>query len=184
VKVKNISLETTSEAFSAYSGQIFLEGLWSSLKMDKKFKFALPRKKRKKGLAQVHKLKSLVFSFALGGDSLSDVDDFNQDKLFREIIGGTSSSTSMGDFLRSFGQRHVEKLQEALIESAFELRQALYGEDKDFILTMDSTDHEHYAKKMEGLAYNYKNRWCLDSQNAYDRKSSKPYVPPLNFFMH
>jgi hypothetical protein len=34
---------------------------------------------------------------------------------------------------------------------------------------MDSTPHEHFAKKMEGMSYNYKDMWCLDSQNAFDQ---------------
>jgi len=167
--MKNISIETTSEVFSAYSGQFFLNQLWKSLKLEKKFKSVLPRKKKKKGLEQINKLKALVLSFAVGNDSLSDLDSLNRDKLFQEIIEGNCSSTSMGDFLRSFDNRHIERFQEALIEFAIELRFALYPGDRKFILAMDSTPHKHFGKKMEGLAFNYKNFWCLDSQNAYDQ---------------
>ena len=66
MSIKNISIEATSEAFSAYSGIFLLNDLWKSLKLGKKFKSALPRKKRKMGLEQVNKLKALVFSFAVG----------------------------------------------------------------------------------------------------------------------
>jgi hypothetical protein len=34
---------------------------------------------------------------------------------------------------------------------------------------MDSTPHEHYSNLMEGMAWNYKNMWCLDSRNGYDQ---------------
>lgn len=166
---KNIAIEQTSEVFSANSGIFLLNQLWSSLRLEKKFKHLLPRKKNKKGILQVNKLKTLIFSFALGNDSLSDLDSLRDDRLFKEAIGGEISSTSMGDFLRSFGNRHVERLQDALIETVIELRLTLFPEDRKFIITMDSTPHEHYAKKMEGLAWNYKNMWCLDSQNAYDQ---------------
>lgn len=166
---KNISIEATSEVFSTNSGIFLLNQLWKSLRLAKKFKSVLPRKKRKRGLKQVDKLKALVFSFALGNDSLSDLDKLNEDDLFKSLIGGNCSSTSMGDFLRSFGPRQVEKFQEVMMESVIELRLAIFSEDKKFVLTMDSTPHEHYAKKMEGLAWNYKDMWCLDSQNAYDQ---------------
>lgn len=166
---KSISIEGRSEVYTPHSGLFILDKIWKSLRLDKTFKTVLPRKKRKRGLGQIDKLKGLVFSFAIGNDSLSDLDHLNGDQLFRELIGGNSSSTSMGDFLRSFGNRHVERFQERLIEAVLELRLALYPEDKKFILTMDSTPHEHYAKKMEGLAWNYKNKWCLDSQNIYDQ---------------
>jgi len=169
MKFKNISIETTNEVFCANSGQIILERLWKSLRLGKKLKSSLPRKKKSRGLEQIKKLKALVFSFALGNDCLSDLDVLNGDKLFQELIGGNCSSTSMGDFLRSFGNRHLERLQEAIMELVIELRLALKPEDTRFILTMDSTSHEHYAKKMEGLAWNYKDMWCLDSQNTYDQ---------------
>ncbi len=169
MSIKSISLEATSEVFSAHSGQKILNDLWKSLKLDNKFKFCLPRKKRNKGLTQINKFKALVFSFAVGNDCLADIDTLNRDKLFRELIGGTASSSCMGDFLRKFDKRHIERLQEALVEATLELRLAMFPEDKKFVLTMDSTPHEHYAKKMEGLAWNYKDMWCLDSQNAYDQ---------------
>jgi len=169
MNLKSISLETTSEVFSSHSGLFIFNQLWKSLKLGKKLGSVLPRKKKSRGLKQVEKLKALVFSFVVGNDCLSDLDVVNRDKLFRELIGGNCSSTSMGDFLRSFGNRHLERLQEAIIESVVELRLTLKPEDQKFVLTMDSTPHEHYAKKMEGLAWNYKNMWCLDSQNCYDQ---------------
>ncbi len=166
---KNIAIESTSEVFSSNSGIFLLNHLWASLRLEKKFKHLLPRKKRKRGISQVNKLKALIFSFAVGNDSLSDLDDLREDKVYQVAVDGVISSTSMGDFLRSFGNRHVERLQDALIESVIELRLALFPHDNKFIITMDSTPHEHYAKKMEGLAWNYKDMWCLDSQNAYDQ---------------
>lgn len=166
---KSISIEQTSEAFSSKSGIFLLDKYWKALRLNRKFKNLLPRKKKNRGLEQVSKLKALVFSFAVGNDSLSDLDNLNQDKIFKEVLGGNCSSTCMGDFLRSFGNRHVERFQKAMIESVIELRMALFPNNKEFIITMDSAPHEHYAKKMEGLSWNYKNLWCLDSQNAYDQ---------------
>jgi hypothetical protein len=35
-------------------------------------------------------------------------------------------------------------------------------------LSIDSTAHVQHGSKMEGLAYNYKDQWCLDSQVIFD----------------
>lgn len=40
---------------------------------------------------------------------------------------------------------------------------------KKLIIDIDSTPHVQHAEQMEGLAYNYKNEWCLDSQISYDQ---------------
>jgi hypothetical protein len=127
--------------------------------MGKKIKKLLPKKKKNRGAEQVNKVKALFFSFALGNDCLSDLDDLRKDSLFGEIIKGGVASRTIGDFLRSFGRRDEELLQKFLLEFAFELRMILFPQDKKFILSMDSTPHEHYSKKMEGLGFNYKNLW-------------------------
>lgn len=165
---KTISIEPTSQTFSSHSGLFLFEELWKRLKLDKKLKSKMPRKKKNIGPTQLDKFKSLLYSFIIGNDCLSDIDNSNKDLLFAELTGKVASRTQ-GDFLKSFGNRHAEKLQEFLIELTFELRSLMFHDEKKFILSMDSTPHEHYGKKMEGMAWNYKNMWCLDSQNAYDQ---------------
>ena len=165
---KTIRIESTSQTFSAHSGLFLFEELWKQLKFDKKVKFLLPRKKKNRGPSQLDKFKSTLYSFAVGNDCLSDIDTSNKDILFSELTGGAASRT-ISDFLSSFGNEHAKKLQHFLIDFAFELRQKMFASEKKFILSMDATPHEHYGKKMEGMAYNYKNMWCLDSQNAYDQ---------------
>lgn len=166
---KSISIESTSQTFTSYSGLIFFEEMWKSLKLDKKLKSRLPRVKRKsKRVTQVNKFKSLLYSFLVGNDCLADINTSNKDVLFAELTGRVAARTQ-SDFLKCFGKRHVEKLQEFLVELTFDLRQMMFSENKKFILTMDSTPHEHYGKKMEGMEWNYKSMWCLDSQNAYDQ---------------
>ncbi len=166
---KNIALESTTKVLTNNAGQFLLNQLWGYLDVEKKIKKLLPRKKRSRGAAHVQKIKSLLFSFALGGDCLSDLDDIRTDKLFCELTIGGVASRAMGDFLRSFGRRHIERLQNYLLEMALDLRLALHPDDKKFILTMDSTPHEQCGQQMQGVAHNHKNMWCLDSQNAFDQ---------------
>ena len=168
MKHQNISIESTTQTFSAHSGLFLLDRIFKELQMKKRIKKALPPKKKNKAPSQVCKFKALLFSFAIGGDSLSDIDTYKKDILFSELTESCAART-VGDFLKSFAPRHAELLQELLIELAYELRCKFYPEDKKCIISMDATPHEHYSKKMEGMAWNYKNMWCLDSQNAYDQ---------------
>jgi hypothetical protein len=49
--------------------------------------------------------------------------------------------------------------------------QALYPQQlggRPLHLSIDSAPHEQCGKKMEGLDWNYKNMWCLDSQSIFD----------------
>jgi len=74
------------------------------------------------------------------------LDTLRKDVLFSELTQGGVAARTMGDFLKSFGNRHLEIFQELIVEISFELRLKFFPENKKFILAMDSTPHEHYAK--------------------------------------
>jgi hypothetical protein len=42
------------------------------------------------------------------------------------------------------------------------------AKDKPLVIDIDSTSHVQHGSKMEGLAWNYKKEWCLDSIIAFD----------------
>lgn len=54
-------------------------------------------------------------------------------------------------------------------DHAFRIRKALAQEGQDFVLDLDSTDHEQHARQMEGLGFNYANVWGLSSLQAFDQ---------------
>jgi hypothetical protein len=164
----NIVLEPTTEVFSSNAGLLLMERLWGGLSLEKRIRKLLPRKHRDRWPRQINKIKSLLFSFALGNDCLSDLDQVRKDAVCRELTSGGVAARTMGDFLRNFGNRHVDRLQDFLVEMALQLRMSL-SQEKKFILTMDSTPHEHYSRKMQGLDFNHNNYWCIDSQNAFDQ---------------
>lgn len=168
MKSKDIALETTNKELSSNAGLILFNKIFEELNLPKRLSRILPKKKRNRGPDQINKFKALLFSFAAGSDSISDLDHLNNDKLFLKLTDGGVASRTMGDFLRSLRPRKIELLQDLLIDMAFALRQSIHN-DNNFILSMDATPHEHFGKKMEGLDWNYKSYWCLDSQNAYDQ---------------
>lgn len=69
-----------------------------------------------------------------------------------------------------FKLKHIEKLQSFLPKIAYELRSKMFPSESKIIITMDATPHEQWGQYMEGVEYNYDNRWCLSSQNAFDEK--------------
>lgn len=153
---------------SCHSGLILFDQLWDQLNLRNRIRRLLPSKRRNRGQKQIDKFKSILFSFASGNDCISDLDDAWEDTLFRKLTGGGTPSRTAGDFLAGFHRRQIEKIQEVLLETTFLLRMAMY-EEKKFILSMDSTPHKQYGKKMEKLGLNYKGIWGFDSQNAYDQ---------------
>ncbi len=165
---QSISLDSTNKVMSCHSGLILFDQLWDHLNLKNRIRRLLPKKKRNRGLKQIDKFKSILFSFASGNDCISDLDDLLEDSLFRGLTGGGTHSRTAGDFLFGFHNRQIEKIQEVLLETTFLLRMAMH-EEKKFILSMDSTPHKQCGKKMEKLGLNYKGIWGFDSQNAYDQ---------------
>jgi len=168
MKLKNISLGTTTKVLSSHFGIILFENLWSQLNLDKLLRRLLPKKKNKRGLTQLDKVKGLLFNFALDNDCLDDHEELKNDFLFKLLVGGELPARTAGDFLAKFHKRQIEKIQDVLLDIAVTLRTSMWKDPK-FILSMDSTPHKQCGKKMEKLAENYKGIWGFDSQNACDQ---------------
>jgi len=169
VKVKNISIESINKDFSSFGGIKIYDLLYNLLKTREQTNSLLPEKKLNSGISQEDKFKTLIFKFICGGDCLDDLDWLKLDTLFKNVTSGGIASTTAGDFLRSFSTRSIEQLEEQLTLLALKQRQILFPEDKVFELAIDSTPHIQTGLKMEGLQYDYKNNWGLNSLNAYDQ---------------
>ena len=169
MKLNPIVLEKTNKALSANAGLIFLSSLIEQLDLETKLSNFLPIKKKERGITSFTKFKSGLLSFAAGSDCLDDFNELREEALYKELCFGGISSRAMGDFLRSFSSISLENLSAELSDIALNLRLRTHPDELDFILTMDSTPHEQTGQKMEGVKWNYKNLWCLDSQNAYDQ---------------
>lgn len=164
MSVKNISIETTNKALSANGGLIFFNDLINKLEFEEKLKDILPKIGRK----QFIKFKSLLLGFVAGLDCLDDISKLREDKLFNELTDGACADSTLGDFLRSFSSRQIEKLNDLLIETSLKIRSVLFPEDPFVIYSSDSTPNVQSGKKMEGVDWNYKNLWCLDTLGVYD----------------
>ena len=118
---------------------------------------------------------TLISSFIYGHDCLDDLEWFRKDPYLKESLDGkVSAPRTMGDFLRDFDDEHIEKLNLFLVQMQRTYRKCFNTmlepryRSQVLVQDIDSTDHEQSGDEMEGLAWNYKGHWCLDSQVAYD----------------
>jgi len=166
---KNIVIEGTRKDFSAHGGLPLLDELWNKLDLSNKLRRHMPKKKRSVGLKQIAKFKGLVYLLAMGNDCINDLEGLRCDNIFTGLLGQDFPARTASDFLSSFHKRQLEKIQNTLLELAFKIRSSISRGDPNLIISMDSTPHKQYGKKMEGVAMNYKGILGYDSQNAYDQ---------------
>jgi hypothetical protein len=98
---------------------------------------------------------------------LDDLEEFDGDPGLEDKLDGLPSARAMGDWLRDFSEEHLTGLNAYLTRQALGARKSL-GNTSPVVIDMDSTAHEQAGKQMEGLAFNYDGKWCLDSLVAYD----------------
>ena len=115
-------------------------------------------------------------SFCYGHDCLADLEQFRKDPSLAEIMQGeTVAPRTMGDFLRDYELGNLHRANIFLHTQAksyrVQLEKMLKKQFKPALaphLSIDSTSHIQHGKKMEGLDFNYKDEWCLDSQVIFD----------------
>lgn len=114
-------------------------------------------------------------SFLYGHDCIDDIIEFKTDPFLKAVFRDeTVLPRTMGNFLRDFSLNNINSLNRFLAFQAklnrdhmSELHSKSLGE-RPLHLSIDSTPHEQCGKKMQGLAYNYKDMWCLDSQSIFN----------------
>lgn len=117
-----------------------------------------------------------ISSFLYGHDSLDDLEEFQDDPALEAIMRGeTVAPRTMGDFLRDFEDQHLASLNFYLAQMSYRIRRQmgsvlpeLHKPSEAPHLSIDSTSHEQCGQKMEGVAWNYENKWCLNSQVIFD----------------
>lgn len=110
-----------------------------------------------------------------GVDSLSSLRRVREDPYLEELFEDeVAAIRTLGDFLEDFEAEHLERLDlflNTMAKSIHEHLSLVLPEEfkpKNFIVDIDSTHHVHYGDEIEGLAYNYKGEWCLESHTAFD----------------
>ena len=171
-----LPLLPTKQRLTSASGLGTLIEAFDSSKLKEPFSNSLPERTshRSKGSYRLGLIQ--LASFMHGHECLADLEEFREDPSLKEVMRGeTAAPRTMGDFLRDFEVENLSSLNRFLPIQArsyrVQLERMLKKEFKPKLsphLSIDSTPHVQSGKKMEGLAYNYKDQWCLDSQVIFD----------------
>ena len=109
-----------------------------------------------------------ALGFIAGNEHLDNWLVSNENAVIQALQNRTYGPKSLGDFLRQFTGEQVLELRRLMIELSFEIRSRLGMDSNRFILDIDSSSHEQYGQRMEGVEYCYKKFLALDSITAYD----------------
>lgn len=171
-----LPLEVTEERLTSASGLGTLIELFDQTPLAKEFAECLPKRLSNKSQGSYALGLQLLASLVYGHDCLDDLEEFEDDpKLQKIFIDGIVAPRTMGDFLYDFEDEHIEKLRNFLGKMSRYVRKQYQGllpmemKPQDAIeMKQDSTSHVQSGEKIEGVAMNYKEEWCLDSLEAYD----------------
>lgn len=166
-----ISIESTSNQMSAYGGLHFFSELLDSVNLKRMIHDYLPIHLRKHSDHETsyEKVRSMVLAFIAGADSFCAQERLAEDPGYLALCPKASADTTYQNFLRKFTQKDARFLNERLTDLSLKLRRALFDKEQNFILDIDSTIHQQYAKKMENVGYAYNGVWGLDSLQAFDQ---------------
>jgi hypothetical protein len=168
--IKDIEIETTRKDLTHLSGLYFFKDLISQLNLENRLGAILPQMKRRSASPAKTKFITGVLGFISGAECIDDFSNLRDDYFFSELTNGAITPSTMKNFLGSFRLKYYQRLQDFLPKIAGELRKKLYPYDDRITITMDATPHEQYGQYMEGVEWDYKDRWCYSSQNAFDEK--------------
>ncbi len=166
-KPREFLYEFTQEELTSSAGLGPLIDLFCASPQFAVFRECLPKRCSNASFNTEQFALSLLSGFWYGHDCLDDLEDFEKDPSVEEKLEDLPSARAVGDWLRDFGPEHFEKLNQFLTRQALSCRRQL-APDTALTLDMDSTAHEQSGQKMEGLAFNYEGKWCLDSLVSFD----------------
>ena len=174
--LNKIKIELSKEKLTAAAGLGTVVEIFDQSGFAKAFTECLPKRVSHRSQGEYKLALNLICGFIHGFDCLDDYDDFKGDEAIKALFGeGTPKARTLGDFLRDFDDEHLEKLSNFLSSmswgmlASLEKNQPEEYKPGEVSLDIDSTDHVQHGNEMEGLEWNYKNHWCLDSQVVFDQ---------------
>jgi len=165
-KPRIIEIEYTEEKLTAAAGIDPLVDLFVESPQFEELKKCLPKRVSNASYETAHLALTFIAGFLRGADSLDDLERIGTDALMEAKFGSMPSARALGDYLRDFSAENLSELNTLLHKQAHSCRKKLTNNAP--VIDIDSTSHVQSGEKIEGVAYNYKNEWCLDSLSAFD----------------
>ena len=166
-KVRAMKYEGCDDGYSPAGGAPALLDLITGSSFYRQLTNCIPERKSNYSYKPIQFGLTLIAGFLKGYDCLDDLDQLQFDVAIDEKLKEIPSSRAMGEFLRDFNRDELDSFNHVLTDQSLEIREQL-TKDEPLVIDIDSTSHVQRGKKIEGLAFNYKNEWCLDSLVAFD----------------
>jgi hypothetical protein len=165
---KTIIYEPTDEKLTASAGLGPLIDAFMASPEFAEFKACLPERVGNSSYSSEHLAMILLCGFWYGHDCLDDLEEFEKDPSVEDKLGGLASSKTMGNYLRDFDENHITRLRQFLTRQAFHYRTRINGAQASITFDQDSTFHEQYGTKMEGVVMSRYGVVGLDSLHTFD----------------
>ena len=173
-RLKKIKVVPTDFKLTAASGLGTVLEIFDASPLAKAFKKCLPERVSHRSAGSYYLGLMVIAGHIHGVDALSDLARIKEDPYLEKLFDDEVAAVrTVGDFLRDFEAEHIEKLNSFLNQMSRSLflnlqaNQPDQHKPKNLIIDMDSTYHEHFGEQIEGLAWNYKHEWSLETQVAF-----------------
>jgi hypothetical protein len=174
--LQKLKLIPTNEKLTAAAGLGTLIEIFDQSGLKQEFIKCLPERKSPRSQGSYRMALNMIAGFIHGFDSLDDFDDFDKEEGIKALFGeGSPKGRTLGDFLRDFDDEHLARLNQFLSKQSYSMMRSLQNnlpeeyQPKNLVLDIDSTSHVQSGNKIEGVAWNYKSEWCLDTQEIFNQ---------------
>jgi hypothetical protein len=175
-RLKKIKIIPSDVKLTAQTGLgIFLE-IFDQSPLSTEFSQCLPERKSHRSVGSYMLGLMMLAGHIRGVENISAMNRVRNDGYLEELFyNEVAAVRTLADFLYDFKSEYIGKLNlflNNMAKAIFEQLQMQLPKGKapeEFIIDMDSTYHTSYGEAVEGVAYNYKNQWCLQSQVAFDQ---------------
>jgi hypothetical protein len=172
-ELKKVHILPSSERLTASTGIGLLVEMFSKSPLMTEFERFLPARVSHRSLGSPKLALTLIAAHFLGAESIEDIEELRDDEFLMGLFGGdVPAPRTIIDFLNDFEPAQIEGLNFFLNTMGKSLHSFLLEEHpervtKDRIIDIDSTYHVHYGDLIEGVWWNYKKEWSLESQSAF-----------------
>lgn len=174
--LRRLKFLATEDHLTDAAGLGSLIELFDQSSLKQAFIACLPERTSHRSVGAYQMALTMLASFIHGHDCLEDLDHFRNDPSLIALFGSpTAAARTHGDFLRDFEPDHIVGLNRFLntmarhIFSSFQVELPPEHRPQDLVIDIDSTSHVQTGDKMEGLAWNFKSEWGLESQVAFNQ---------------
>ena len=166
-KPNAVKYESTDEDLTAAAGLGTMMDLFTETPEYKALRECLPSRTSNASYDTNHLAFVLLCGFWYGYDCLDDLEKFRGDPMVVAKLGEIPRAKTIGDYLRDFDDQNIRDMNQVLTQQALQKRRQL-GASTEITFDIDSTPNEQSGKKIEGVSFNYKGQWCLDSLLVFD----------------